>query len=159
MILLLKSAFFWASTNKIKTSNAISLLIQINTCVGIFFLMLNKYLLINWYQWKSRKNKESTEENHAVSMLMQKKKRKKREELCAAACLVTPQRKFMFKENKKMQTSKKYQVPSLAKCTTSLIMLLGDIATLGLQRNGGKTTGTSQSDLVVVYFWPIRLDY
>lgn len=81
-----------------------------------------------------------------------KKKRKKREELCAAACLVTPQRKFMFKENKKMQTSKKYQVPSLAKCTTSLIMLLGDIATLGLQRNGGKTTGTSQSDLVVVYF-------
>lgn len=158
MILLLKSAFFWASTNKIKTSNAISLLIQINTCVGIFFLMLNKYLLINWYQWKSRKNKESTEENHAVSMLMQKKK-KKRKELCAAACLVTPQRKLMFKENKKMETSKKYQVPSLAKCTTSLIMLLGDLATLGLQRNGGKTTGTSQSDLVVVYFWPIRLDY
>lgn len=89
---------------------------------------------------------------------MQKKK-KKRKELCAAACLVTPQRKLMFKENKKMETSKKYQVPSLAKCTTSLIMLLGDIATLGLQRNGGKTTGTSQSDLVVVYSWPIRLDY
>lgn len=57
MILLLKSAFFWASTNKIKTSNAISLLIQINTCVGILFLMLNKYLLINWYHWKSRKIK------------------------------------------------------------------------------------------------------
>lgn len=38
-------------------------------------------------------------------------------------------------------------------------MLLGDIATLGLQRNGGKTTGTSQSDLLVVYSWPIRLDY
>lgn len=38
-------------------------------------------------------------------------------------------------------------------------MLLGDIATLGLQRNGGETTGTSQSDLLVVYSWPIRLDY
>lgn len=113
--------------------------------------MLNKYLLINWYHWKSRQNKERTEENHAVSLLMPKKKP-------ADACLVTPQRKLMFKENKKMETSKKYQVPSLAKCT-SLIMLLGDIATLGLQRNRGNTTGTSQSDLVVVYSWPIRLDY
>lgn len=55
MILLLKSAFFWASTNKIKTSNAISLLIQINT----------KLIPL-----KIQKNKESTEENHAVSLLM-----------------------------------------------------------------------------------------
>lgn len=116
--------------------------------------MLNKYLLINWYHWKFRKYKESTEENHAVSLLMQKKRKKKKEELCAAACLVTPQRKLMFKENKKTETSKKYQVPSLAKCTSSLIMLLGDIATLGLQRKGAQQLApANQIDPVSNNYW------
>lgn len=109
MILLLKSAFFWASTNKIKTSNAISLLIQINTCVGIFFLMLNKYLLINWYQWKSRKNKESTEENHAVSMLMQKKKKKKRRIMCC--CLLGDPSEKIYVQRKQKDANIK-EVPS-----------------------------------------------
>lgn len=67
-------------------------------------------------------------------------------------CLLgDPSEKINVQRKQKDGNIKKYQVPSLAKCTTSLIMLLGDIATLGLQRNGGKTTGTSQSDLVVVY--------
>lgn len=109
MILLLKSAFFWASTNKIKTSNAISLLIQINTCVGIFFLMLNKYLLINWYQWKSRKNKESTEENHAVSMLMQKKKEKKKRIMCC--CLLGDPSEKIYVQRKQKDANIK-EVPS-----------------------------------------------